>query len=315
MKLFITIAIILTIVIFSYPSKALINGISGTADECSPCHGSAPDPSSGVEITGIPLTFIPNSTYPLTISLIPLGSSGGFTLVVDRGSFNNQGSGVQLQSSSEVTHSGSSSGTWTVDWMAPGDFTGLVTYKVAGLISNSDGTLNGDLWNFATYTTLGESAVEFKETNLVLNSPANTQYGELAEISATLTDEEGLPLENMSVVFYRQTTFGEIFSGEDITDSDGLATIEHNYSYIPYNFTIVFESVFNGTDNYNKSFATSSTEMVPTYWEEPTASLVSLIAKSMVIIVVGGVWLTYLYVMIQVFHIWKEGRKNIKEDE
>jgi hypothetical protein len=55
--------------------------------------------------------------------------------------------------------------------------------------------------------------------------------------------------------------------------------------------------------------------MVPTYWEEPTASIVTLIAKSIVVIVVVGVWLTYLYVMIQVFHIWKEGRKNIKEDE
>lgn len=307
---FISIIMIITIISLSQMAIGMSNGKTGSTDFCSPCHSASADPSVSVDISGIPEIYVNGTTYPLTISLSPPGSIGGFNLEVDNGIFSNGDANVLIPSNREATQSTGLSGTWTLDWTAPSDYTGVVTFDVAGLVSDNDGTLSGDLWNTNSYTNRGESEIEFKDTTLVLTTPATTIFNTVTTFSALLSDEDGTPLENMTIMFYREATFGYVISGVNTTNALGIATIPYNFSYIPGNFTIAFKSEFNGTDNFNKSTGNSATEMEPVYYIEQTESVVPSIIKFLVIITVSGVWLVYAYIMYQILGIWNEGRKN-----
>src|SRR5262245_28639514 len=140
-----------------------VNGVFGSNQTCnmSGCHTGNPVNASGgsVSISGLPSTWTPSQTYPLTVTVSRTGQRlFGFQLsaVVDS-STQQAGSltvaaGVKIVSTSGIQfaeHSsakaGSGSATFTVNWTAPANASaGTVRFNVAGNAANGDFTNQGD---------------------------------------------------------------------------------------------------------------------------------------------------------------------------
>ena len=96
---------------------------------------------------GLDTGYVGNQTYNLTVGGTggPSGSEGGFNLNSDSGSFSNAGTNAQIVAG-QVTHSNSNSRSWTVDWTAPSNGTGNVTFTLAVNFVNGNGANTGDGW-------------------------------------------------------------------------------------------------------------------------------------------------------------------------
>ena len=115
---------------------------------------------------GLHTGYVGNQTYNLTVggSGGPSGSEGGFNLNSDSGSFSNPGTNAQIVAG-QVTHSNSNSRSWTVDWTAPSNGTGNVTFTLAVNFVNGNGANTGDGWGTLS-TTLPEDSDGDGWTNL-----------------------------------------------------------------------------------------------------------------------------------------------------
>ena len=122
-------------------------GKTGSSTSGCSCHGGGANQVTP-SLSGLPVDgYAPDSTYNLTIggSGGPTGSNGGFNLDADDGTFSNPGSNAQI-SSGEVTHSNSNARSWTVNWTAPANGSGNVTFDLAVNFVNGNGNTNGDGW-------------------------------------------------------------------------------------------------------------------------------------------------------------------------
>ncbi|MBK8721884.1 MAG: T9SS type A sorting domain-containing protein [Saprospiraceae bacterium] len=146
-------------------------GYTGAPSEgtCESCH-SPGSLTGSVQITGLPTTVTPNSSYPITITLTKSGSGskGGFEITSLFSASNASagtwtvGSGQSQTSSGGRTYVRQSSApsftgntiTWTSTWKAPVGSNGdMITMYVAGLIANGNGSTSGDNTVTATATT------------------------------------------------------------------------------------------------------------------------------------------------------------------
>jgi hypothetical protein len=300
------IALVLTEVPF--PNSGFGGGISGNSTSGCSCHGALADPAVTVTVTGIPTTYSGGQTYALTVEVTgdPLGTDGGFDITVDVGTFSNPGSNAKLENPQEVVHSDANARTWTVDWTAPPEGSGTVSFSAAALTANGDGGSNGDKWTLASYTSLDPSASALEKTIMSLNIPSKANQSDTITLSATLTDKNGDPLESLTVNFYRNSTFGKVFLGQNSTDSQGRASILHMISYAPLNGILQIEAVFNGTSTYEGS---QLLKMVVVELEDlPPVPFDFSFLGMILIFVVGAIWLVFGYVVLQIYRIWRAGK-------
>jgi hypothetical protein len=147
------------------------------------CHSSG----SVTPTHDFPSSYTPSQTYSITIGMSggPTGTSGGFSLTVDKGVLSNAGSNAQIVSGS-ATHSNSNSRSWTVDWTAPSSGNGTVSVGLAVNAVNGNGGDSGD--QFATTTHSVTEIIPPNNapvaSNLALN-PSNP--GTLDDLVATYT--------------------------------------------------------------------------------------------------------------------------------
>ena len=72
---------------------------------------------------------------------------GGFNVMVNKGTLQNAGSGVQIQGGNSATHTGSGQLGWTFDWQAPAGGSGTVSVNIAVLQGNGNSQNSGDAWD------------------------------------------------------------------------------------------------------------------------------------------------------------------------
>ena len=144
------------------------NGRTGAPGDglCSDCHsGSNPNGFDGsVNITGLPTTLAPNTTYPLTLTVAnPNGAAAraGFQWVALNSSNTNAGSMSNSGSNATITNAagrsyhehnpaqffaGNTTLSWTVDWTSPPASTNdeTITLYAAAIVGNGSGS-GGDL--------------------------------------------------------------------------------------------------------------------------------------------------------------------------
>jgi hypothetical protein len=114
------------------------------------CHSLTADPTVSVNITGLPAEYTPDLAYPLivTVSGGPPTTTGGFNLEVSAGTLDTSDINVQTNGGrNQATHTNRNQRTWGVEWTAPSQGTGDVTFWVAGNAVNGDTTNSGDGWN------------------------------------------------------------------------------------------------------------------------------------------------------------------------
>jgi hypothetical protein len=289
-----SIAVVLTFIPFQ--NSGFSAGITGNSTTGCSCHGSTADSSVTVSIDGLPASGAPGAT------------EGGFDLTVDKGTFSNPGPNSALTGDKEITQTASSALTWTVDWTAPAAGSGKATFNIAGIVVDGDGTTSGDQWNLATIESNDQTLTDLERAIMTLTLPKEIDEDESIEIITELIDADGNPLENLTVDFYRTSTFGYIGIGQNMTDSGGRATINHTVSYVPYNGTMEIMVVFNGTSAYEGTSLASI--VVVNAGEAPPPQFDFSFLMMTIIMIVGAVWMVFGYVVLQIVHIWKEGRRR-----
>ncbi len=133
--------------------NAQTNGMTGFSQSGATCHSSTADPTLTVAVNGIPPSYSPGSDYALSIAVTggPTGG-GGFDLSVTGGSLSTTDLNVKIINNEAINANGDHR-SWAVSWRAPQVGSGSVTFYVAGLASDDDGSALGDSWNVNTYTS------------------------------------------------------------------------------------------------------------------------------------------------------------------
>jgi len=141
-------------------SFAMLTGVNanstgkiGQSQSGATCHNPTPDSGVSVVVSGIPSTYQPGTSYPLTIYVSGSpGTGGGFDLSVTRGTLSTTDSNVQVVSG-EATHTNPNARSWSVNWLAPPTGSGTATFHAAVLAANVDGSSAGDAWNTNSYSS------------------------------------------------------------------------------------------------------------------------------------------------------------------
>lgn len=131
---------------------------------CSQCHndGIVNSGSGSVSISGVPAEYVPDTTYPITVSVAQGGQSRwGYSLTVLDENDDALGALANPDSNSQVvlsvgrefaghtnggTHRGTPNGpvSWTVDWIAPPAGGGTAHFFASGNAANNNGWPTGD---------------------------------------------------------------------------------------------------------------------------------------------------------------------------
>ncbi len=178
--------------------------------------------------------------------------------------------------------------------------------------------------------TPSPTAVPIKTTLTIVQSPG-AAGGTL--LTATLVQDNGVPVGGAVLAFSRATTFGVMDLGTVKTDAKGNASL--TLATVPANARQVVVA-FKGGESLSATetkivlelpaAAPSSGNVDPRNislsLEEPLlapeGSLITpnppLLPAAILALVVGAVWATYGYVVYQVFSIWKTGRSIRREN-
>jgi hypothetical protein len=146
-------------------------GFSGST--CTNCHAEVGTKDGSISISGVPASYVPGSTYGLTVTVSdPDQSKWGFQMAARRqaattqagGSFSNTTANTQTVTISGIpfitqTVTGARAGTanavsFSFNWIAPSAGVGTVQFNVAGLAANNNSSSSGDF----TYTTSATSS-------------------------------------------------------------------------------------------------------------------------------------------------------------
>jgi len=130
-------------------------GSPGDGRSCTACHSNSGNFSPSVNLThDIPAEgYVPGQTYNLTLSISSSASKHGFQMTAEdgnhakTGTFRSAGSDTQAASGGqyiEHTSGGTSSSSWTFQWIAPSDGAGTVTFYAALNAANADNNTTGD---------------------------------------------------------------------------------------------------------------------------------------------------------------------------
>ncbi len=168
------------------------------------CHGGAG--SVTLTLTGHPFEYTPGATYSLTLEIT--GSqpttTGGFSFIVNRGTLSNAGPGVDI-AGSQASHSNSNSRSWTFDWVAPGQGSGLVEFNAYGLIGDGDSTKIGDSWDSQTWNSLETppTSNEQPTASNVIISPSNARSTDDLTLAYDYDDPESDPESGTIIEWYK----------------------------------------------------------------------------------------------------------------
>ena len=170
--------------------SASFTGAPGEGN-CTACHGDFPvnTGTGSVTITGVPANYIPNQTYPITVTtsqadaviygfqLTAIDSTGAaagtFTVPTQQPPQTQLLNGIvdnMVRTYVEHTIDGIiptafGSKTWTFDWTAPAQRKGKIGFYAAGNGANSDGNLSGDYIYTNAKAALSGSAISNFDTD------------------------------------------------------------------------------------------------------------------------------------------------------
>ena len=154
--------------------------------------------------------------------------------------------------------------------------------------------------------TFAVTGTQLISTNLALDAPEEVNEDEQFTTSARLTNEDGDPLKGFQVDFFRITTYGNLYLGSNITDTDGIAY----HSDVSYEIGIFnLEASFQATSTHAPSNATAEILTVGEVESEPF--LIGGAPVEIVLLVFAillGVWSTFAFVIYQLVRINKEGK-------
>ena len=239
------------------------NGIYNRSSGCGGgCHSQTGSTPATVSISGLPNSYDVNKLYQVTVSVSGgvQGSSGGFSLEVDKGVLST-GMGLMLvkvnNQGSSATHTitGSSYRSWSFEWTAPAAGSGTVTFEVAGMTTNGNGQNSGDRWATNAVSILENVPVNNppSATNVLL-APTDAKTTDSLTLSYSYSDPDSDPQSGSEIIWYRDsqalpagTISGlTVPSSETIKGQEWYATVKpsdgSDYGELVTSNTVVIEN-------------------------------------------------------------------------
>ena len=153
---------------------------------------------------------------------------------------------------------------------------------------------------------IGTGPMSGSETSVELSLPKGTPPGSPAEILVGLRNDTNRPLPSMPVSVFAQTVFGFLELGTAYTNEQGVAAVE-------------YATLGAGEFLIGAAFAGGSDHLASVTWVRlivpPAANDASvlprglLFVQSIIVVVLGGVWLTYAYSVFILRSAMREPRK------
>ncbi|MBI2918712.1 MAG: Ig-like domain repeat protein [Chloroflexi bacterium] len=149
-------------------------------------------------------------------------------------------------------------------------------------------------------------------TNLDLTASPEAAVGQQFTLQARVTDDAQAPVPGVQVVFTSALTFlntdSEVEFGRATTNAQGIATL----SYIPRTEgTVPVSATFAGSARYAGSNATSEVLFKdgPQQFHQEIGLKVPGVGVWMLVLLMAGVWGTFLWALRQVRTIFQDGQK------
>ncbi|MED5485241.1 MAG: choice-of-anchor V domain-containing protein, partial [Candidatus Thermoplasmatota archaeon] len=161
-------------------------------------------------------------TYSLEITVgADLNGKGGFNLAASSGTLSTSDPNTKIVGG-EAVHSNSNSRTWIVDWMAPPQGTGTVSFTLAALVADGNGQKTNDGWD-----TL---SIDVPEANLppVISNiqimPANPTSSDSLQLSYDYEDDNN-EVDSSSISWFKN---GVLDSQGTISNSADILFIDYS---------------------------------------------------------------------------------------
>ncbi len=147
MKLSIALSLLISFAAYSYPTYTAYSGAPGSKGTCaSSCHGSG---TGTITVTGFPTSYIPGTTYTMTVSYSSGSTISNFNASARKGT-TSSGAGTFAAGTRTAVYtvsgyengiraSSNSISSATFNWTAPAAGTGNVTLYVSGLQGSKGG--------------------------------------------------------------------------------------------------------------------------------------------------------------------------------
>jgi len=161
----------------------------GSSGNCSACHGGTANLGGDIAITVIDKStasaatqYTPGKTYTIGIKMGGTSIKKGFQATVINssnagiGTMSGNSTGTRIYTSGNRSicgHNTPGIGVWYFDWTAPAASAGTVTIYAAGVVSNANGSDNGDQ---VVKTSLSFQAAASSNINSLANSTSFSVY-------------------------------------------------------------------------------------------------------------------------------------------
>lgn len=162
-------------------------------------------------------------------------------------------------------------------------------------------------------------------TTINLDVPQRVIENQSITMDARLQDESGDSVEGATIAFQRITVFGQLELGQIKTDSEGVAVLEYKAKV---SGTMVFEAIYNGSENLAPASTRTSFIVEPLIRDEPVGlsilgistgisidRFISLLGRGVIFATLGSIALSFGYVGYQIIHLYfdKEDRDEFEE--
>jgi len=194
----------------------------GSSGNCSACHGGTANLGGDIAITVLDKStasaatqYTPGKTYTIGIKMGGTSIKKGFQATVINssnagiGTMSGNSTGTSIYTSGNRSicgHNTPGLGVWYVDWTAPAAASGTVTIYASGVVSNSNGSDNGDQ---VVKTSLSFPATASSNINSLANSTSFSVYPNPASHEIKFSS-------NVSKVTIMSQNGKVVFSGKNI---------------------------------------------------------------------------------------------------
>jgi hypothetical protein len=160
-------------------------GAPGSSGNCSSCHGGTANLGGDIVISAVDKTtatvateYTPGKTYTIGIKMGGTSTKKGFQITainssnVGIGTFSGNSTGTRIYSSGNRSicgHNTPGLGVWYVDWTAPATASGTVSFYASGVVSNANGSDNGDQMVKTSFNLTAAAASKTEQINSAIN--------------------------------------------------------------------------------------------------------------------------------------------------
>ena len=194
----------------------------GSSGNCSACHGGTANLGGDIAITVLDKStasaatqYTPGKTYTIGIKMGGTSIKKGFQATVINssnagiGTMSGNSTGTSIYTSGNRSicgHNTPGLGVWYVDWTAPAAASGTVTIYASGVVSNANGSDNGDQ---VVKTSLSFPAAASSNINSLANSTSFSVYPNPASHEIKFSS-------NVSKVTIMSQNGKVVFSGKNV---------------------------------------------------------------------------------------------------